>query len=83
MAGTPFANKKTQISTTATMDMHAAMKNTIFFAVSAALFAACLVLDILGVVRCRKRGEEIGNRLMLECILHTMQVILSVALLTY
>lgn len=48
------------------------MKNTIFFAVSAALFAACLVLDILGVVRCRKRGEEIGNRLMLECILHTM-----------
>ena len=50
---------------------------------SAALFAACLVLDILGVVRCRKRGEEIGNRLMLECILHTMQVILSVVLLTY
>lgn len=48
------------------------MKNTIFFAVSAALFAACLALDILGVVRCRKRGEEIGNRLMLECILHTM-----------
>ena len=57
------------------------MKNTIFFAVSAALFAACLVLGILGVVRCRKRGEEIGNRLMLECILHTMQVILSVVLL--
>ena len=57
------------------------MKNTIFFAVSAALFAACLVLDILGVDLCRKRGEEIGNRLMLECILHTMQVILSVALL--
>ena len=26
-------------------------------------------------------GEEIGNRLMLECILHTMQVILSVVLL--
>ena len=42
------------------------MKNTIFFAVSAALFAACLVLDILGVVLC-----------------HTMQVILSVVLLTY
>ena len=57
------------------------MKNTIFFAVSAALFAACLVLDILGVVLCRKRGEEIGNRLMLECILHTMPVILSVVLL--
>lgn len=57
------------------------MKNTIFFAVSAALFAACLALDILGVVRCRKRGEEIGNRLMLECILHTMPVILSVVLL--
>lgn len=57
------------------------MKNIIFFAVSAALFAACLVLDILGVVRCRKRGEEIGNRLMLERILHTMQVILSVVLL--
>ena len=48
-----------------------------------ALFAACLVLDILGVVRCRKRGEEIGNRLMLECILHTMQLILSIVLLTY
>ena len=30
-----------------------------------------------------KGGEEIGNRLMLECILHTMQVILSVVLLTY
>ena len=56
------------------------MKNTIFFAVSAALFAACLVLDILGVVRCRKRGEEIGNRLMLECILHTMLLIVLIVL---
>ena len=28
-------------------------------------------------------GEEIGNRLMLECILHTMQLILSIVLLTY
>lgn len=57
------------------------MNSTIYFAISLVLFAACLVLDILGVVRCRKRGEEIGNRLMLECILHTMQVILSVVLL--
>ncbi|MBS6844927.1 MAG: hypothetical protein KH299_02445 [Firmicutes bacterium] len=57
------------------------MKINFFFALSLVLFAACLVLDILGVVRCRKRGEEIGNRLMLECILHTMQVILSVVLL--
>ena len=46
------------------------MKINFFFALSLVLFAACLVLDILGVVRCRKRGEEIGNRLMLECILH-------------
>lgn len=59
------------------------MKINFFFALSLVLFAACLVLDILGVVRCRKRGEEIGNRLMLECILHTMQVILSVVLLTF
>ena len=59
------------------------MKINFFFALSLVLFAACLVLDILGVVRCRKRGEKIGNRLMLECILHTMQVILSVVLLTY
>ena len=59
------------------------MKINFFFALSLVLFAACLVLDILGVVRCRKRGKEIGNCLMLECILHTMQVILSVVLLTY
>jgi len=39
-----------------------------------------LVLDILGVVRCRKRGEEIGNRLMLECILHTLMLIILAAL---
>lgn len=57
------------------------MKSTFFFALSLVLFAACLVLDILGVIRCRKKGEEIGNRLMLECILHTMQVILSAVLL--
>ena len=57
------------------------MNSTFFFAFSLVLFAACLVLDILGVVRCRKKGEEIGNRLMLECILHTMQVILSAVLL--
>ena len=57
------------------------MKSTFFFAFSLVLFAACLVLDILGVIRCRKKGEEIGNRLMLECILHTMQVILSTVLL--
>ena len=57
------------------------MKSTFFFAFSLVLFAACLVLDILGVIRCRKKGEEIGNRLMLECILHTMQVILSAVLL--
>ena len=56
------------------------MKINFFFALSLVLFAACLVLDILDVVRCRKRGEEIGNRLMLECILHTMP---SVVLLTY
>ena len=59
------------------------MKINFFFALSLVLFAACLVLDILGVVRCGKRGEEIGNRLMLECILHTMQLILSIVLLTY
>ena len=57
------------------------MKSTFSFALSLVLFAACLVLDILGVIRCRKKGEEIGNRLMLECILHTMQVILSAVLL--
>ena len=57
------------------------MKSTLFFALSLVLFAACLALDIVGVVRCRKKGEEIGNRLMLECILHTMQVILSAVLL--
>ena len=57
------------------------MNSTIYFAISLVLFAACLVLDILDVIKCRKRGEEIGNRLMLECILHTMQVILSVVLL--
>ena len=57
------------------------MKSTFFFTFSLVLFAACLVLDILGVIRCRKKGEEIGNRLMLECILHTMQVILSAVLL--
>lgn len=59
------------------------MKINFFFALSLVLFAVCLVLDIQGVVRCRKKGEEIGNRLMLECILHTMQVILSIVLLTY
>lgn len=59
------------------------MKINFFFALSLVLFAACLVLDILDVVRCRKRGEEIGNRLTLECILHTMQLILSIVLLTY
>ena len=57
------------------------MKINVFFAISLVLFGACLALDIVGVVRCRKKGEEIGNRLMLECILHTMQVILSVVLL--
>ena len=59
------------------------MKINFFFAPSLVLFAACLVLDILDVIKCRKMGEEIGNRLMLECILHTMQVILPVVLLTY
>ena len=57
------------------------MNSTIYFAISLVLFAACLVLDILDVINCRKKGEEVGNRLMLECILHTMQVILSVVLL--
>ena len=57
------------------------MKINFFFALSLVLFAACLVLDILDIIKCRKMGEEIGNRLMLECILHTMQVILSVVLL--
>lgn len=59
------------------------MNSTIYFAISLVAVAVCLVLDVLGVVRCRKRGEEIGNRLMLECILHTMQLILSIVLLTY
>lgn len=59
------------------------MNSTIYFAISLVLFAACLVLDILDVIKCRKMGEEIGNRLMLECILHTMQLILSIVLLTY
>ena len=56
------------------------MGNTIYFAISLAAAAACLALDILGVIRCRKKGEEIGNRLMLECILHTMLVIVLVVL---
>ena len=59
------------------------MKINVFYALSLVLFAACLALDIVGVIQCRKKGEEIGNRLMLECILHTMQVILSIVLLTY
>ena len=59
------------------------MKISFFFALSLVLFAACLVLDILDVIKCRKMGEKIGNRLMLECILHTMQLILSIVLLTY
>ena len=59
------------------------MNSTIYFAISLVAVAVCLVLDILGVVKCRKKGEEIGNRLMLECILHTMQLILSIVLLTY
>ena len=59
------------------------MNSTIYFAISLVAVAVCLVLDILGVVKCRKKGEEIGNRLTLECILHTMQLILSIVLLTY
>ena len=34
------------------------MKINFFFALSLVLFAACLVLDILDVVRCRKRGRR-------------------------
>ena len=56
------------------------MNSTIYYAISLAAAAICLVLDMLGVVRCRKKGEEIGNRLMLECILHTMLVIVLVVL---
>ena len=52
------------------------MNSTIYFAISLVLFAACLVLDILDVIKCRKMGEEIGNRLMLECILHTMLLLI-------
>ena len=57
------------------------MKSTSFYAISLAAFAVCLILDILGVIKCRKKGEEIGNRLMLECILHTMALIILAALL--
>ena len=56
------------------------MKINFFFALSLVLFAACLVLDILDVIKCRKMGEEIGNRLMLECILHTLMLIILAAL---
>ena len=56
------------------------MNSTIYFAISLAATAVCLVLDILGVARCRKKGEEVGNRLMLECILHTMLLIILVVL---
>ena len=56
------------------------MKINFFFALSLVLFAACLVLDILDVIKCRKMGEEIGNRLMLECILHTMLLIVLIVL---
>ncbi len=56
------------------------MNSTIYYAISLAATAVCLLLDILGVVRCRKKGEEIGNRLMLECILHTMLLIILIAL---
>ena len=34
------------------------MKINFFFALSLVLFAACLVLDILDVVRCRKRERR-------------------------
>ena len=57
------------------------MKSMSFYAISLAAFAVCLILDILGVIKCRKKGEEIGNRLMLECILHTMALIILAALL--
>ena len=56
------------------------MNSTIYFAISLVAAAVCLVLDILGVVKCRKKGEEVGNRLMLECILHTMLLIVLVVL---
>ena len=56
------------------------MKINFFFALSLVLFAACLVLDILDVIKCHKMGEEIGNRLMLECILHTLMLIILAAL---
>ena len=56
------------------------MNSTIYFAISLAATAVCLALDILGVVRCRKKGEEVGNRLMLECILHTMLLIILIVL---
>ena len=57
------------------------MKINFFFALSLVLFAAYSTFWTSFVAA--KGGEEIGNRLMLECILHTMQVILSVVLLTY
>ena len=56
------------------------MNSTIYYAISLAATAVCLLLDIQGVVRCRKKGEEVGNRLMLECILHTMLLIILVVL---
>lgn len=56
------------------------MNSTIYFAISLVAVAVCLVLDILGVVKCRKKGEEIGNRLTLECILHTLMLIILAAL---
>ena len=56
------------------------MNSTIYFAVSLAAAAVCLVLDIAGVIKCRKKGEEVGNRLMLECILHTMLLIVLAVL---
>lgn len=59
----------------------ASRENQLFLCPLAGTLPACLVLDILDVIKCRKMGEEIGNRLMLECILHTMPMILSVVLL--
>ena len=56
------------------------MNSTIYFAISLAAAAICLVLDMLGIVRCRKKGEEVPNRLMLECILHTMLLIVLIVL---
>lgn len=56
------------------------VKSTMYYAVSLTAAAVCLLLDVRDIVRCRKRGEETGNRLMLECILHTMMLIILIVL---